>query len=525
MGVPKLVAVGPEAVTSSDFDAVVLVVPDAQAKLQHLPFHDVVERTTKVDAAFAATTNLVVVDEKQAAGGRLVFSPTGPLSRDQDDVRRYADAAKAGVLRAKKAGSLRPLLVVAEREGPLPEELSKFLEVSLLAALAALYEPLQAREHLGEQQLEPTETVGFVIDDQEKGNYLTHVVSAMEHGRRVARDIGSADPERMTPHNAAKYLTEAFNGSGVSVEVVADLQELKKEYPLAYAVGRCSTQVDRHSPCIVRLEYAGEGEIDETLLLAGKGIVYDTGGADIKYGGHMAGMHMDKGGAAGVAGFLKTVSLLKPKGVKVLAELAFVRNSSGADNYVADEIIVSHAGVRVMVGNTDAEGRMVLTDCVSHLREKALKEKNARLMTCATLTGHAGRAVGPYSITLDNGPAHAQGLSPKLQAVAHQWGDPFEISTLRREDYDLIAPKNSAYDVLQCNNLPSSMTARGHQFPAAFIIVASGLQKHGRDSEHPLCFSHLDIAGSAAEGGDYQHGKPTATPVVALTARYLLDRI
>lgn len=53
----------------------------------------------------------------------------------------------------------------------------------------------------------------------------------------------------------------------------------------------------------------------------------------------MAGMHMDKGGGAAFAGFVKTVSLLKPKGLKVVAEIAFVRNSSGSDNYVSDEII------------------------------------------------------------------------------------------------------------------------------------------------------------------------------------------
>jgi len=300
---------------------------------------------------------------------------------------------------------------------------------------------------------------------------------------------------------------------------------LEKEYPLVVAVARASYNVERHRPAIVRLVYVGPGETDQTLLLAGKGITYDTGGADIKAGGHMAGMHMDKGGAAAFAGFVKTVSLLKPKGLKVVAELAFVRNSSGSDNYVADEIITSHAGVRVMVGNTDAEGRMVLTDCVSHLRQVALNEKHSHIMTCATLTGHAGRAVGPYSITIDNGPAHREQLSAKLQAAGSAWGDEFEVSRLRREDYDFISPKNTAYDVLQCNNAPSSATSRGHQFPAAFIITASGLTAHGVASEHPIAFSHLDIAGAAAEDDDYQFGKPTATPVLALTARYVLDRV
>jgi len=367
--------------------------------------------------------------------------------------------------------------------------------------------------------------LGFVAQDKEQGERVAHSVRALEEGRRVARDIGSGDPERMTPLKALEYIEAAFKGSDVVVSAVTDREELEKEYPLAAAVGRASYKVERHKPAIVRLTYVGPGETEQTLLLAGKGIVYDTGGADIKYGGHMAGMHMDKGGGAAFAGFVKTVSLLKPKGLKVVAEIAFVRNSSGSDNYVSDEIIRSHAGVRVAVGNTDAEGRMVLTDCVSHLREIALKEKSCHIMTCATLTGHAGRAVGTYSITLDNGPAHSLNLSGKLQDAGSAWGDEFEISRLRREDYDFIAPKNSAYDVLQCNNAPSSATARGHQFPAAFIIIASGLAAHGVDSSHPIPFSHLDIAGSACEDDDYQFGKPTAAPLVALTARYVLDRV
>jgi len=168
---------------------------------------------------------------------------------------------------------------------------------------------------------------------------------------------------------------------------------------------------------------------------------------------------------------------------------------------------------------------MVLADCLSHLREEAIKSINPRLMTCATLTGHAGRAVGAYTITLDNGPAKIQNLSSRLQLAGELWGDPLEVSTLRREDFNFVRGRNPDFDVLQCNNEPSSATSRGHQFPAAFLIRASGLETHGKDSEKPLCFSHLDIAGSAVEDSDYQFGNPTGSPIVALTARYVLDKL
>lgn len=68
------------------------------------------------------------------------------------------------------------------------------------------------------------------------------------------------------------------------------------------------------------------------------------------------GMSRDKCGAADVAGFLRVVSILKPKNLKVVGAMAMVRNSVGSNAYVADEIITSRAGVRIRVGNTDAEG-------------------------------------------------------------------------------------------------------------------------------------------------------------------------
>ena len=237
----------------------------------------------------------------------------------------------------------------------------------------------------------------------------------------------------------------------------------------------------------------------------------------------MAGMSRDKGGGAAVAGFVRTLAELRPRGIRVVAEIGAVRNSVGADAYVSDEIITSHAGVRVRVGNTDAEGRMVLADLLSHLRRVATSAPSPCLLSLATLTGHASRAVGPYSAAVENGPARKARISSGLASLGDQWGDPVEVSRLRREDYDFIRPRSQADDVLQCNNAPSTMTDRGHQFPAAFLLRASGLHEHGNDAKLPLPFVHVDLGGSAYEAGEWQHGRPTAAPVVALTARWGFD--
>jgi len=165
---------------------------------------------------------------------------------------------------------------------------------------------------------------------------------------------------------------------------------------------------------------------------------------------------------------------------------------------LADEIILSRAGKRVRVVNTDAEGRMAMADVLCQAKEEALAGAvNPRLLTIATLTGHAVRCVGEgYSIVMVNDPAQEAGVAQRLQAAGDKLADPFEYSTVRREDWTMITPKYATEDVvgllplaaqppphtqnthikasralqIQCNTAASSATARGHQFPAAFLM-------------------------------------------------------
>ena len=507
-------AIGKAAAAGSDFDAVVLVGHQLALAHVHLPeLKAPLQALNKADASFASTVNLSAVDG--IAGGRLVTAPTGSLQRDHDDVRRYAEAARAGVRRAREAGATAILLLVQPPPGSEP-----FAHAATLAALGGvggLWEPLEAREALG-GEIEPVQTLGVGLLGGEFPAAAASWVAATEAGLRLARDLCGTEPERMAPPRFADYVTAAFRGSKVKVSVQKDSKKLAKDYPLLMAVARASLEVPRHRPCVIRLEYTPKGKIERTLLFAGKGLTYDTGGADLKTDGHMAGMSRDKGGAAAIAGLFLAASKLGLRGIRLIAELGVVRNSIGSDAFVADEIIVSHAGCRVRIGNTDAEGRLVLADLLSHLRLDAARADLAHLFTVATLTGHAGRAYGPYNIALDNGPARAVAMAESLMAHGDQLGDPFEVSRLRREDFDFVQPRSKADDVLSCNNAPSSATPRGHQFPMAFLCLASGLDKHGGDSALPLPFTHIDIGGSGAEGGDWQHGRPSGRPLVTMLA-------
>jgi leucyl aminopeptidase len=504
-------ALGP----TSPFDGVVLVT--------NAPFSGATPKTlgslrSALEAAVAADASLfgkspvvTCFPAPGVPGGRLVVSTTGSLSHYTEDVRRYAEAGAAGMHRICKAGSRKPILLVAAP--PREAAFRKGAVVALLGALGALWRPLEAR--VARPAEDAPKLVGFAALAGADPLEACALASRLESARSLARDITGTEPEQMTPRRLAAYCEEVFSETPVEVRVLDDPKKIRREYPLIAAVARASLQVARHEPRVVRLEYTGSGKVVRSLWFAAKGVTYDTGGADLKVNGHMAGMSRDKGGAGALAGLFHLLATRRPKGVRVVGLIGAVRNSIGANAYVTDEIIHSRAGVRVRIGNTDAEGRLVLADLLAALREEALEATAPALFSIATLTGHAYRAVGPYTLLMSNGPARRTRLAAAIQAAGEEWGDPCEVSTIRREDYAFVEARSEAEDVVSCNNEPSSMTARGHQFPFAFLDIASGIR------ETTLPYVHIDIGGSAVTKGDWQFGTPTGAPLLALAEALL----
>lgn len=502
----------------AEFDAAIVISDHIEA--QNLSgLADILLGYRKIDARIG--NECLLFGAPDVPGNRLIHSPTGQLNRYYDDVRRVFDAAHKAAQIAVEAGIKKPLLLVSLVNKD--DKYQQAIQAAYLGMAQALWQPLEARENFSKADVEPITEIGIVGLSEQQCTELY----ATEIGKRLARDLCGTEPERMAPPRFADYCETAFVDTPVEVSVIKDQMVLRRDFPLLYAVARASLKVERHQPRLVRLTYTGAGPISKTLFFVGKGITYDTGGADLKVGGHMAGMSRDKGGAAAVAGFMRSVAAIAPKGLKIIADLAVVRNSIGDEAYVPDEIICGHAGKRVRVGNTDAEGRMVMADVLSHIRELALQADNStepEIFTVATLTGHAAVAFGPYTAYIQNGVAEKGKVAERLTMKGAQWGDLGETSLSRREDYDFIKPSTKADDVLSSNNAPSVSTPRGHQFPMAFLAIASGLDNHDVNADMGLSYTHIDIAGSGVENSDWQHGKPTASPVTALLAEYVLDQ-
>ncbi len=454
----------------------------------------------------------VLLPSDGIAGGRLVMASTGKLDRFTDDVRRYAEAGEAGMKKAVKAGAVRPLLVVDVPAGDA--RYGRAVEAALMGALGSLWRSVEARiAKPGDAS--KVKAVGLVAAGEGLAARVERAV-AFEEARTLSRDLGGTQAEIMTPEAFASHVEAAFPKGPVKVSVERSAAALGKAYPLLMAVARGSLHVDRFRPRVVRLQYDPPGGKHEyTLYLVGKGVTYDTGGHDLKVGGGMAGMSRDKCGAAAVAGIMKVAARLRPEGVRIVGFLGLVRNSVDAEGYATDEVLTGRAGIRVRVGNTDAEGRLVLADLLARAGEEAVRARRPVLATLATLTGHAERAVGPYPIAVENGPARALGLASLLQGAGDEWGEPFEVSRLRREDYECIKAKTDGEDVLTIAAKSSIATPRGHQYPLAFLQIASGIEKHNEDhADAALPYVHLDIAGSAVRGNDWAFGLPTGSPVV-----------
>jgi leucyl aminopeptidase len=251
--------------TSANYDGLIIVFSDKQSLVELVPS---VKHHFALDATFGESVQLLLPQDA-IPHQRVLIAPTGSLHNDFDDARRFKDAAYAAGIQALKVGITRPLVCFADAptdalsHWTFDDQVSDYkhyLEVTMLGLLESTFEPVDVRQHFAKVQkpLKVMEKVGFIIEGltEEQQNTLIKVVSAVEAGRRISKDIGNPDPEIMSPINIAKYIQEQFaNDSNLKITVIEDIEEIKKEYPLAHAVTRASLAVERHHPRFVHFEY------------------------------------------------------------------------------------------------------------------------------------------------------------------------------------------------------------------------------------------------------------------------------
>ena len=220
---------------------------------------------------------------------------------------------------------------------------------------------------------------------------LTDKPARIDAARREAeavclvRDLVNTPAEDMGPEALEAQVEALAKKHGAALETVRG-DALETGYPMVHAVGRAAAR--RHAPRLMHLSWGKDG--DPVLAVVGKGVCFDSGGLDIKGASGMMLMKKDMGGAAHA---IALAGLVMEAGLKVRLHLLVpaVENAISGESFRPGDILKSRKGLTVEIGNTDAEGRLILGDALT----RASEEKPDLILDFATLTGAARVALGP----------------------------------------------------------------------------------------------------------------------------------
>ncbi|PAY09803.1 leucyl aminopeptidase [Bradyrhizobium sp. UFLA03-84] len=309
----------------------------------------------------------------------------------------------------------------------------------------------------------------------------TAEIARMADAAALARDLINTPSNDMGPAELAEVARDLASRFGATFNCI-DGDELAQNFPLIHAVGMASTR----APRLIDLSWGDPAHPKVTLV--GKGVCFDTGGLDLKPSSGMLLMKKDMGGAANVLALAQMVMDAKLK-VRLRVLIPAVENAVAGNAFRPLDIFKSRKGITVEIGNTDAEGRLVLADALALADE----ETPDLLVDLGTLTGAARVALGP-----DLPPFYTND-----EALA---GD---VATCARSENDPLwrMPLWPAYDVWLDSKTADITNAPSGGF-AGSITCALFLQ---RFVEHARSWLHVDIYGwtpsakpGRPEGGECQ---------------------
>lgn len=315
--------------------------------------------------------------------------------------------------------------------------------------------------------------------------YVRHMAGALA----MARDMINTPAGDLTPEVLAQQamnLAERSGGEGRAVYGDA----LSEGYPAIHTVGRAAV----HPPRLIDLSWGRDS--DPAVTLVGKGVCFDSGGLNVKGAQGMSLMKKDMGGAACVLSLARMVMACElPVRLRVL--IPAVENAIAGDAYRPGDVITTRSGQTVEVGNTDAEGRLVLADALT----EAVADSPEMLIDMATLTGAARIALGPeLPVVFGNRQETVDALLRHGQAVA----DPLWQLPLWSGYAENLRSK-----VADLNNVA------GNSF-AGSIVAALFLERFAGECPDWL---HIDVFGWNPKG---RPGRPVGAEAGAVRALFAL---
>ncbi len=319
----------------------------------------------------------------------------------------HADGALAGVLFGlDRPGARHPDPFLAGKlPGVLPDGLYRFANSPgdvALAALAFLLGAYRFEKYRKPREGEAALVAPAAVDAAEVGRIAAAVVLARDLVNTPANDLG---PDALEA--AARSLAERH---GAAIEVIVGDALLERNFPMIHTVGRASSI----PPRLIDIRWGASDAPKVTIV--GKGVTFDTGGLNIKPDTAMALMKKDMGGAAAALAVAHMVMDAKlPVRLRIL--IPAVENAISGSAFRPGDVLKSRKGLTVEIGNTDAEGRLILADALA----LADAEAPALLVGYATLTGAARVALGADLPALY---AHDDALATDLARLAGAVNDP-----------------------------------------------------------------------------------------------------
>jgi leucyl aminopeptidase len=304
----------------------------------------------------------------------------------------------------------------------------------------------------------------------------------------LARDLANTPAGDLGPSELAAEAVRVAKTAGAKHRVMVGDELLAENYPTIHAVGRAAAQ----PPRLVDIVW-GETAAPKVTLV-GKGVCFDTGGLDLKTASGMRLMKKDMAGAAIVLGLAQAIMDANlPVRLRVL--LPLVENAVAGNAVHPMDIVRTRKGLTVEIGNTDAEGRLILCDALA----EAATERPALLMDMATLTGAARVALGPELAALF---CNDEGLAQGLLEAAQTEEDPMWRMPLWRPYRKMIDSK-----IADLNNVSES--------PHAGAVTAALYLQEFVEPEIP--WVHLDVM---AWNPQSRPGRPEGAEATALRALY-----
>ncbi|USQ94961.1 leucyl aminopeptidase family protein [Caulobacter sp. RL271] len=321
-------------------------------------------------------------------------------------------------------------------------------------------------------------------------------VTAFAHACALARDMVNTPANDMGPLQIETIAGEIAQKYGATLSVVRGDDLLRENYPAVHAVGRAA--VDARAPRMIEVSWGDPSH--PVLVLVGKGVVFDTGGLDIKPSAGMRLMKKDMGGAAHALALGRMI-MEAALPVRLVILTPVVENAIAGDAMRPGDVLQTRAGLTVEVGNTDAEGRLILADALT----RASELKPALTLDFATLTGAARIAMGPFVIpfwTADDK------LAGQIEAASAAVADPLWRLPLTQAYRDALDS-----DIADLKNDPDGWAQAGATTAALF------LQRFAPQGEDVGPWAHFDVFAWNPKG---RPGFPVGAEVQAIRAAFAM---